>query len=93
MLAIMENSFLHSFISQKTASFPSYEYDGPFCDLARRIQVDQYRTIKTCLGRDWFQEHASPMIRATRGLVFLKELNLADFFAWSRALKQATENR
>ena len=57
------------------------------------MQVDQYQKIKTCLGREWFQDHPSPLIRATRGLVFLKEMDLAEFYERSRALKQAAENR
>lgn len=84
---------MNAFISQKFASFPSYEHDGPFSELAQKIQVEQYRKIKQCLGREWFYEHPSPMIRATRGLVFLKELNLQEFYQRSRELRQAAENR
>ena len=83
---------MNTFISQRDASFPSYEYDGPFSELARQVQVDQYQKIKTCLGREWFQEHASPLIRATRGLVFLKEMDLSEFYEHSRVLRQTFEN-
>ena len=93
MLSVMHNAFMSTFVSQRDASFPSYEHDGPFSELARRVQVDQYQKIKTCLGREWFQDHPSPLIRATRGLVFLKEMDLAGFYEHSRALKQAAENR
>lgn len=93
MFSVLESAFLNTFISQKEASFPSYEYDGPFCGLAREIQVEQYQTIKTCLGREWFQEHPSALIRATRGLVYLKEMSVADFTQHSRALRKAAENR
>ena len=92
MLSVMHNAFMSTFVSQRDASFPSYEYDGPFSELARRVQVDQYQKIKTCLGREWFQDHPSPLIRATRGLVFLKEMDLGEFYERSRALKQAAEN-
>src|SRR3989339_167017 len=34
--AILENTFIKSFGSQKDASFPSWEYDGPFNRLAQR---------------------------------------------------------
>lgn len=44
--------------------------DGPFSELAQRIQVEQYQKIKTCLSREWFYGHPSPLVRATRGLVF-----------------------
>jgi len=92
MFAVMENSFTNAFISQKDASFPSYEHDGPFSELAQKIQVDQYHVLKTCLGREYFNEHPSPLIRATRGLVFLKSLTLAEFYERSRALRRSTEN-
>ncbi len=92
MFSVMESAFLNTFVSQKNASFPSYEWDGPFCDLARKIQIEQYRTMVTCLGRDWFYDHPSPLIRATRGLVYLKEMTVDELFHYSRQLKQATEN-
>ncbi|MDE0965698.1 MAG: glucosamine-6-phosphate deaminase [Candidatus Latescibacteria bacterium] len=93
MLSVMHSAFMATFVSQRDASFPSHEHDGPFSELARRVQVDQYQKIKTCLGREWFQEHPSPLIRATRGLVFIKEMDLREFYERSRALKQAAENR
>jgi len=93
MFSILQNSFMNSFLSQKDASFPSYEHDGPFSELAQKIQVEQYQQIKTALGREWFYENESPLIRATRGLVFLKELTLPEFYAFSSELRQAIENR
>ncbi|MBM4047866.1 MAG: glucosamine-6-phosphate deaminase, partial [Planctomycetes bacterium] len=92
MFSIMESAFMNTFISQKDASFPSHEHDGPFCQLAQKIQVEQYQKVKTCLGREWFYEHPSALIRATRGLVFLKELSLPQFYEHSRALRHAAEN-
>ena len=92
MLSVMHSAFMNTFISQRDASFPSYEHDGPFSELARQVQVDQYQKIKTCLGREWFQEHSSPLIRATRGLVFLKEMDLSEFYEHSQVLRQTFEN-
>lgn len=91
MLAIMKNAFLNSFVSQKNASFPSYEYNGPFSGYAQKIQVEQYQLLKTCLGREFFNEHKSPLIRATRGLVFLNKMKLQEFYTHARELKNATE--
>lgn len=91
MFAIMHNAFMNTFISQKDASFPSYEHEGPFSELAQRIQVEQYQKVKICLGRQWFHEHPSPLIRATRGLVFLKDLSLEEFYARSRQLQAYAE--
>jgi glucosamine-6-phosphate deaminase len=93
MFAVMENAFMNTFLSQKDASFPSYEHDGPFSELAQKIQVEQYQTLKICLGREWFHENPSALIRATRGLVFLREMDLDEFYRSSRRLKQMLENR
>jgi glucosamine-6-phosphate deaminase len=93
MFAVMDNAFMNTFLSQKDASFPSYEHHGPFSELAQKIQVDQYQTLKICLGREWFHENPSPLIRATRGLVFLREMDLDEFYRSSRRLKQMLENK
>ena len=93
MFTIMRSAFMNTFVSQKEASFPSYEHDGPFCELAQKIQVEQYQALKTCLGREWFQEHPSPQMRAARGVVFLKELDLESFYSCSRELRRSAENR
>jgi glucosamine-6-phosphate deaminase len=91
MLAVMENAFMNTFVSQRNASFPSYEHDGPFCQLAQQIQVQQYQMLKTCLGRQWFAEHPSPLIRAARGFVFIREMNLEEFHRTARTLRQLAE--
>ena len=93
MFALQESAFRNTFISQKTASFPSYEHDGPFSELAQKIQVSQYQTLKTCLGREFFYEHPSALIRATRGMVFLKRMTLEQLYDHSRHLRHSTENR
>lgn len=78
-LAIMKAAFHICFGSQKAASFPSYEYDGPFCNLAQKVMVEQYAVLKTCLGRDFFYASNVPRLRATRGLVFLKCMDPEEF--------------
>ncbi len=90
--AIMENAFLKSYGSQKNASFPSWEYDGPFCRLAQKIQVDQYETVRLCLGNDFFLCSESPRVRAAHGIVYLKELTLEEFYTKSIELRKLTEN-
>jgi len=91
-MAIMENTFLNSYGSQRAASFPSWEYDGPFSRLAQRIQVEQYQTIRLCLGKDYFLKHPYPRVQAAYGMVYLKELTLQEFYAHSSDLRKATEN-
>jgi glucosamine-6-phosphate deaminase len=92
MFSVMDSAFRNTFISQREASFPSPEHDGPFCELAQKIQVQQYQAMKTCLGRQWFAEHPSPLIRATRGLVFLNEMTVEELGQRARTLRQSTES-
>jgi len=92
MFSVMHQSFENAFLSQKQASFPSYEYEGPFSELAQQIQVQQYQKLKTCLGREWFYEHKSPLIRATRGFVFLKEMEPEEFYLSCRKLRKSIED-
>jgi len=44
------------------------------------------------LGREWFQQHEMAMFRATRGLVFLKEMDFEEFQRSARELQRATES-
>jgi len=90
-LAVLEDSFLNSFASQKDASFPSYDYDGPFSGLARKIQVRQYIQIKDLLGEDFFVQNEDPRLRASHGMVFLKEMSTQELFDLSRQLKKSIE--
>jgi len=91
MFSVMESAFLNAFVSQRDASFPSYEHDGPFCELAQQVQVQQYQTMKTCLGREWFADHSSALIRATRGLVFLRDMGLEEFGQTAGQLRETAE--
>ena len=90
--ATLQSAFANTFISQRDASFPSYEHFGPFSELAQQIQVEQYDKMKVCLGRDWFYQHPSPLIRATRGLVYLKEMSLPELYHHSRRLRKVAEH-
>jgi len=91
-ISTLNHMFLSAFESQRDAEFPAYEIQGPFCAMSQRVQVEQYDMIETCLGYEWFHNHPSPLIRATRGLVFLREMSLAQLNEESRALRQQTEN-
>jgi len=90
-MAILRTAFHVCFGSQRSASFPSYALDGPFCDLAQRIMLEQYRVVKTCLGREFFQESASPWLRAARGLNFLKVMTPEELFHEAAELRKAME--
>jgi glucosamine-6-phosphate deaminase len=84
---------MNCFGSQSAASFPSYEHDGPFSELAQQIQVEQYQMIKTCLGKDYFLKNSHPRLRAARGMIFLNEMPLAEFYDRVRELRKLTEAR
>jgi glucosamine-6-phosphate deaminase len=90
-LSLIHTAFMNCFGSQSAASFPSYEHDGPFSELAQKIYVEQYGMIKTCLGKDFFQKHSHPRLRAARGFIFLKDMNLVNFYQKVRELKKVTE--
>ncbi len=92
-LSLLHTAFMNCFGSQRAASFPSYEHDGPFSELAQMIQVDQYAMIKTCLGKEFFQKHVHPRLRAARGMIFLKDMSLSEFYEKVRALKKLIEAR
>jgi glucosamine-6-phosphate deaminase len=89
--AILHNAFINCFGSQRAASFPSYEYDGPFSELAQKVMVEQYKVIQTCLGSDFFYYNPIPRLRATRGMVYIKEFTLEEFYRWSRELRKLIE--
>ncbi len=91
-LSMLHTAFMTCFSSQSAASFPSYEHDGPFSELAQTIQVQQYGMLKTCLGSEFFLKNDHPRLRAARGMIFLKELDLKEFFDMVRELKKITEN-
>jgi len=91
-ISTLNHMFLSAFESQRDAEFPAYEIQGPFCAMSQRVQVQQYDMIETCLGYEWFHKHPSPLIRATRGLVFLREMPVSELLRESRALRRQTEN-
>lgn len=91
-LAVLQSAFMNYFGSQKNASFPSYEHDGPFCELAQKIMVAQYQNVKIFLGDDFFLNHPHPRIRAAHGMVYLKQMNLEEFYLRSFELRKSVES-
>ena len=90
--ALIESMFMNSYGSQKNASFPSWELDGPFSALSQKLLAEQYQTIRLCLGRDFFLKHDIPRVRASHGMVYLKQLTIHEFYTKSIELKKLTEN-
>ena len=90
-MAIMRSTFKNCYLSQKKASFPSYEFDGPFCDLSQNIWVEQHKELQLLLGRDYWYQNKNPHLRAVHGTVFLKEMNVDEFLDVARKLEDHME--
>jgi glucosamine-6-phosphate deaminase len=90
-MAILDNVFMNCYGSQKDASFPSWEYDGPFSQLARQIHVEQYQKIRNCLGKKYFLNNPIPRARAAHGMLFLKEMSVKEFYQYSMELRKSVE--
>jgi glucosamine-6-phosphate deaminase len=90
-LSMLEGSFHNCYLSQIDASFPSYEMDGPFSKLARKIWVEQLKSIQLLLGKNYFYENLHPRIRAAHGLVFFREMNVEEFLEEARELEKSME--
>ena len=79
--AVFEKAFKDSYLTQVKAEFPNPDFDGPFSELAEQIWVKNYKDVQFILGKDFFYENAHPLIRATHGLIFLKEMDAKGFVA------------
>jgi len=92
-MAMLRDTFLNCYLSQKDASFPSYELDGPFCDLTQKIWYEQHKLMELVLGRDFWYQNDHPRLRATHGLVFLRELSVMQFLSEARRLEKSIEGQ
>jgi len=87
--AVLHNMFNNCFISQKSASFPSYEIEGTFSELAQKIWVEQHEQLVALLGKEYFYNSTNPMLRRSYGAIFLKDMNYIEFcqeFAYIREM-------
>ena len=78
-------------MTQVDASFPSYEYDGTFSELAQRIWVEQLKDIQLLLGKNFFYENSHPRIRGSHGLLYFREMNVDEFLQQARELEKSME--
>jgi glucosamine-6-phosphate deaminase len=90
-LDILNSSFSDCYLSQVDASFPSYEYDGKFSELTQKIWVQQLKQVQLLLGKNYFYQNDLPLIRATHGIIYLKEMNADEFISMARDLEKVTE--
>ena len=77
--SVLHNMFNSCFLSQKSASFPSYEYDGTFSELAQKIWVQQHRNLTKLMGEDYFYDSENPMKRRSYGAIYLKTMSYQEF--------------
>ena len=93
--AVFEKAFKDSYLTQVKAEFPNPDFDGPFSELAEQIWVKNYKDVQFILGKDFFKdffyENAHPLIRATHGLIFLKEMDVKGFVALAESMKTIME--
>lgn len=86
---VFNEAFSNCYLSQVDASFPSYKLDGKFSTLAQSIWVEQLKTVQLLLGKPFFYQNPNPVLRATHGLVFLKEMTADEFLAHADALEKS----
>ena len=90
-LATLNKSFSECYVTQVNASFPSYQYDGMFSELTQRNWFEQHKQIQFLLGKNFFYENSSPLLRATHGMVYLRELNVEQFIEEASKLGKSME--
>ena len=90
-LAILDTSFTQCYLSQVNASFPSYQLDGKFSQLTQRVWVEQLKQIQLLLGKNFFYQHEKPLVRATHGLVYFRELSVDQFLQQADELEKSME--
>ena len=90
-LSILDSSFTDCYLSQVNASFPSYELDGKFSKLTQRVWVEQLKQIQLLLGKNFFYQHDKPLVRATHGLIYFRELSVDQFLKQADELEKSME--
>ncbi|SHJ24593.1 glucosamine-6-phosphate deaminase [Tangfeifania diversioriginum] len=90
-LATLDKSFEECYITQVNASFPSYQLDGKFSDLTQSIWFEQHKQIQLLLGKNYFYQNSSPLLRATHGMVYIRELDVSQFLEEASSLGKSME--
>ncbi len=90
-LAVLNQSFTDCYLTQVNASFPSYQLDGKFSELTQRVWMEQHKQIQFLLGKNFYYENESALLRATHGLIYIRELNVEQFLQEARALGKSVE--
>jgi glucosamine-6-phosphate deaminase len=90
-LSILDSSFTQCYLSQVDAPFPSYQLDGKFSQVTQRVWVEQLKQIQLLLGKNFFYQHEKPLVRATHGLIYFRELNVDQFLKQAEELEKSME--
>ncbi len=90
-LATLDKSFSECYVTQVNASFPSYQLDGKFNELTQKVWVEQHKQIQFLLGKNFFYQNDSPLLRATHGMIYLHELNVKQFLEEAFSLEKSAE--
>ncbi len=88
-LATLDKSFTECYITQVNASFPSYQLDGKFSELTQRVWFEQHKQIQFLLGKNFFYQNESPLLRATHGVIYYRDLNVEEFLEEAFKLEKA----
>jgi len=91
-MATLDQSFYECYITQVNASFPSYQLDGKFSDVSRKIWFEQHKQIELLLGKNFFYENDSPLLRATHGMIYHREFTVEQFLKEAASLGKAMES-
>jgi glucosamine-6-phosphate deaminase len=91
--AVLHNMFNTCFLSQTTASFPSYELDGTFSELAQKIWVEQFNDLIRIVDRDFFSKSKSPMLRRAFGAIYMKDMAYSAFLEETAPIKNMLRSK
>lgn len=90
-LATLEKSFSECYVTQVNASFPSYQLDGKFSQLTQQVWFEQHKQIQLLLGKNFFYQNESPLLRATHGMVYHRDLSVEEFLDEAFKLEKSVE--
>ncbi len=92
-LAVLHNMFNTCFLSQRSASFPSYAFDGSFSELAQKIWVQQFNELRTILGDKYFYESPSRMLNRAYGAIYMSDMSYQEFTDYLVPLRRLLESK
>lgn len=91
--AVLKSMFNTCYLSQRSADFPSYEYDGPFSELAQKVWVDQHNDVCKLLGEDYFYNSESMMMKRAFGVIYMKDMTYKEFKEYLVPVKKLLETK